>query len=354
VKTAGVDDSRSSSFTGPAKVFESQDAAVTAILNGPGRGGRRRRRSATKARAAVRACRKCSIRRATSSRRASARPARLITDGRFSGGTSGLSIGHVSPEAAEGGADRSGRERRPIEIDIPDRSIHLAVRRRRAGRAPQGRRSARMAAGEAASAQGTASRCRPMPPMTTSACARRGPRSLGHHAPRSSSGSWLDGRRHAPARRCSMSPRCALLEAALIAAGISAQALMEAGRTRALGEWARRLGTRAAATALCGPATTAAMAMSPRRYLMEHGVPVNSGRRRELHTSGAQCPRAPIAARWSDRRRHCPKAKCWSTASFGSGLYAGLVRGPLRPADLRLPSSHTPAPRGRSAKLHRG
>jgi dihydroxy-acid dehydratase len=51
----------------------------------------------------------------------------LITDGRFSGGTSGLSIGHVSPEAAEGGAIGLVQEGDTIEIDIPNRKIHLAV-----------------------------------------------------------------------------------------------------------------------------------------------------------------------------------------------------------------------------------
>jgi dihydroxy-acid dehydratase len=51
----------------------------------------------------------------------------LITDGRFSGGTSGLSIGHVSPEAAEGGVIALVREGDMIEIDIPGRSIRLAV-----------------------------------------------------------------------------------------------------------------------------------------------------------------------------------------------------------------------------------
>jgi dihydroxy-acid dehydratase len=51
----------------------------------------------------------------------------LITDGRFSGGTSGLSIGHVSPEAAEGGAIALVEENDTIEIDIPNRSINLAV-----------------------------------------------------------------------------------------------------------------------------------------------------------------------------------------------------------------------------------
>jgi dihydroxy-acid dehydratase len=51
----------------------------------------------------------------------------LLTDGRFSGGTSGLSIGHASPEAAEGGAIGQVEEGDTIEIDIPNRTIHLAV-----------------------------------------------------------------------------------------------------------------------------------------------------------------------------------------------------------------------------------
>ena len=51
----------------------------------------------------------------------------LVTDGRFSGGTSGLSIGHCSPEAAEGGLIGLVEEGDLIEIDIPNRSIHLAV-----------------------------------------------------------------------------------------------------------------------------------------------------------------------------------------------------------------------------------
>ena len=51
----------------------------------------------------------------------------LLTDGRFSGGTSGLSIGHVSPEAAEGGTIGLVKNGDKIEIDIPNRSIHLAV-----------------------------------------------------------------------------------------------------------------------------------------------------------------------------------------------------------------------------------
>jgi dihydroxy-acid dehydratase len=51
----------------------------------------------------------------------------LVTDGRFSGGTSGLSIGHVSPEAAEGGAIALIEEGDRIEIDIPNRTINVAV-----------------------------------------------------------------------------------------------------------------------------------------------------------------------------------------------------------------------------------
>lgn len=51
----------------------------------------------------------------------------LVTDGRFSGGTSGLSIGHVSPEAAAGGAIALIKDGDTIEIDIPARKIHLAV-----------------------------------------------------------------------------------------------------------------------------------------------------------------------------------------------------------------------------------
>ena len=67
----------------------------------------------------------------------------LLTDGRFSGGTSGLSIGHVSPEAAEGGAIGLVEEGDTIEIDIPNRSIRLAVSddelvRRRAGMEARG------------------------------------------------------------------------------------------------------------------------------------------------------------------------------------------------------------------------
>ncbi|WP_295962565.1 dihydroxy-acid dehydratase [uncultured Bartonella sp.] len=125
VKTAGVDDSILK-FKGPARIFESQDSAVVAILNGkikPGdivliryegpRGGPGMQEmlyptSYLKSKGLGKAC-------------------ALITDGRFSGGSSGLSIGHVSPEAAEGGTIGLVEEGDIIEIDIPNRKIHLDV-----------------------------------------------------------------------------------------------------------------------------------------------------------------------------------------------------------------------------------
>ena len=90
----------------------------------------------------------------------------LVTDGRFSGGTSGLSIGHVSPEAAEGGAIGLVEAGDRIEIDIPARSIALLVSdeelaRRRAAMEQKGPR--RLEAGQAAQAQrhdGAARLCR--------------------------------------------------------------------------------------------------------------------------------------------------------------------------------------------------
>ena len=79
----------------------------------------------------------------------------LITDGRFSGGTSGLSIGHVSPEAAEGGAIGLVEEGDRIEIDIPGRSICLLVTRTRpTPRGDGGQGQERLEAGAAAHAQG--------------------------------------------------------------------------------------------------------------------------------------------------------------------------------------------------------
>ena len=125
VKTAGVDESILK-FTGPAKVYESQDAAVTAILTGqvvagdvvviryegpkggPGMQEMLYPTSYLKSKGLGAAC-------------------ALLTDGRFSGGTSGLSIGHASPEAAEGGAIGLVEPGDIIEIDIPNRTINLAV-----------------------------------------------------------------------------------------------------------------------------------------------------------------------------------------------------------------------------------
>ncbi|CAH9019219.1 dihydroxy-acid dehydratase [Candidatus Nitrosacidococcus sp. I8] len=125
VKTAGVDPSILI-FSGPARVFESQEDAVDAILSdsihsgeiviiryegpkgGPGMQEMLYPTSYLKAKGLGMAC-------------------ALITDGRFSGGTSGLSIGHVSPEAAEGGLIGLVEEGDVIEINIPHRRIHLAV-----------------------------------------------------------------------------------------------------------------------------------------------------------------------------------------------------------------------------------
>jgi dihydroxy-acid dehydratase len=125
VKTAGVDESILK-FSGPARVFESQDASVKAILSneikpgdvvviryegprgGPGMQEMLYPTSYLKSKGLGKAC-------------------ALLTDGRFSGGTSGLSIGHVSPEAEEGGLIGLVEEGDLIEIDIPNRTIHLAV-----------------------------------------------------------------------------------------------------------------------------------------------------------------------------------------------------------------------------------
>jgi dihydroxy-acid dehydratase len=125
VKTAGVDASVWQ-FSGRARVFESQDAAVMGILGdtivagdvlviryegpkgGPGMQEMLYPTSYLKSKGLGKAC-------------------ALLTDGRFSGGTSGLSIGHASPEAADGGAIGLVKEGDTIEIDIPARSIRLAV-----------------------------------------------------------------------------------------------------------------------------------------------------------------------------------------------------------------------------------
>jgi dihydroxy-acid dehydratase len=125
VKTAGVDEDNLR-FSGVARVYESQDDAVAGILGGevvagevvvirfegprggPGMQEMLYPTSYLKSRGLGKSC-------------------ALITDGRFSGGTSGLSIGHVSPEAAAGGVIALIENGDPIEIDIPKRSIQLAV-----------------------------------------------------------------------------------------------------------------------------------------------------------------------------------------------------------------------------------
>jgi dihydroxy-acid dehydratase len=125
VKTAGVDPSILK-FSGPARIFESQDGAVEGILlnqikpgdvvviryegpkGGPGMQEMLYPTSYLKSKGLGKQC-------------------ALITDGRFSGGTSGLSIGHVSPEAAEGGAIALIEEGDRIEIDIPNRTINVLV-----------------------------------------------------------------------------------------------------------------------------------------------------------------------------------------------------------------------------------
>ena len=154
VKTAGVDASILK-FSGPARIFESQDAAVEGILTnkikpgdvvvvryegprgGPGMQEMLYPTSYLKSKGLGKSC-------------------ALITDGRFSGGSSGLSIGHISPEAAEGGAIGLVEEGDRIEIDIPARSIRLAVddgelARRKVG--DGGPRRRRLEAGQAAAAR---------------------------------------------------------------------------------------------------------------------------------------------------------------------------------------------------------
>ena len=125
MKTAGVDESIWR-FAGPAKVFDSQEAACTGILDGtvksgdvvvithegpkggPGMQEMLYPTSYLKSRHLGKAC-------------------ALVTDGRFSGGTSGLSIGHVSPEAAAGGNIGKIQDGDIIEIDIPARTINVRL-----------------------------------------------------------------------------------------------------------------------------------------------------------------------------------------------------------------------------------
>jgi dihydroxy-acid dehydratase len=144
VKTAGVDESNLK-FTGRARVFESQEEAVEKILadqivagdivivryegpkGGPGMQEMLYPTSYLKSKGLGKVC-------------------ALLTDGRFSGGTSGLSIGHASPEAAAGGAIGLIEEGDTIEIDIPRRRIHLLIEES----ALTARRAAMVARGKAA------------------------------------------------------------------------------------------------------------------------------------------------------------------------------------------------------------
>ena len=159
VKTAGVDASILT-FTGTARVFESQDAAVDGILDGkvtagevvliryegprggPGMQEMLYPTSYLKSKGLGKAC-------------------ALVTDGRFSGGSSGLSIGHVSPEAAEGGLIGLVHDGDMIEIDIPTRTIHLDVGSGRTGASARRAGRGGLAAGRPAQAQGHARRCAP-------------------------------------------------------------------------------------------------------------------------------------------------------------------------------------------------
>jgi len=143
VKTAGVSE-KVMQFEGPARVYDSQDDACDAILDGrvkagdvvvirfegpKGGPGMQEMLYPTSYIKSRRLGEKCA----------------LITDGRFSGGTSGLSIGHISPEAADGGAIGLIRDGDPIRIDIKSRSMELLVgtdeleqRRRKADSDPEG------------------------------------------------------------------------------------------------------------------------------------------------------------------------------------------------------------------------
>jgi dihydroxy-acid dehydratase len=144
VKTAGVDEALWK-FEGPARVFHSQEAACEAILanriragdvlviayegpkGGPGMQEMLHPTSFLKGRGLGKVC-------------------ALLTDGRFSGGTSGLSLGHVSPEAADGGTIGLVEEGDRIRIDIPSRTIEVLVAETEIAR----RRAAMMARGAGA------------------------------------------------------------------------------------------------------------------------------------------------------------------------------------------------------------
>ena len=126
VKTAGVDESILT-FAARRSVFESQDAAVAGILGKQGRSRATWWSSATKGPKGGPGMQEMLYPTSYLKSKGLGKACALITDGRFSGGTSGLSIGHVSPEAAEGGLIALVENGDPIEIDIPNRSITLAV-----------------------------------------------------------------------------------------------------------------------------------------------------------------------------------------------------------------------------------
>ncbi|WP_449406240.1 dihydroxy-acid dehydratase domain-containing protein, partial [Massilia phosphatilytica] len=124
VKTAGVDDSILK-FSGKARVFESQDAAVEAILGDTVHAGDDSS-SATKAEGGP-GMQEMLYPTSYIKSKGLGKACALFTDGRFSGGSSGLVIGHASPEAAEGGAIGLVEEGDMIDIDIPNRTINLRV-----------------------------------------------------------------------------------------------------------------------------------------------------------------------------------------------------------------------------------
>ena len=82
-------------------------------------------------------CRRCCTRRRFSRRKGLGRACALVTDGRFSGGTSGLSVGHISPEAACGGMIALVNEGDTVRIDVSRRELRLRVRPRAGGAAPR-------------------------------------------------------------------------------------------------------------------------------------------------------------------------------------------------------------------------
>ncbi len=125
VKTAGVDESILT-FTGTARVYESQDDSVAAILDGVVKAGDVviiRYEGPKGGPGMQEMLYPTSYLKSMGLGKSSA----LFTDGRFSGGSSGLVIGHASPEAAEGGNIALVQDGDTIEIDIPNRRIHLAI-----------------------------------------------------------------------------------------------------------------------------------------------------------------------------------------------------------------------------------